>query len=253
MSELRTIEIDFDVHRHIEISRRGFSETPNAVLRRLLGLDQMRSHSNEAAPVDIRSWSSKGVVLPHGTRVRMEYNGRMHQGAILDGAWCVEGERSASPSAAASSVARTRHGKRTNLDGWVYWLVLVPGETDWKKLSHLRTPSAPTASGHPSNERENKVLHNSARSATGLPPESEVIVALEAFLAKVNRPVTPTEAYDRLADQFHLTMEQRFRLMDNGSDCHWENRVRFARRKLVDAGIMARTPRGLWSLSKRTY
>ena len=39
MQEFRSVEIDLDVHKRIELAREGFSETPNAVLRRLLGVD----------------------------------------------------------------------------------------------------------------------------------------------------------------------------------------------------------------------
>jgi hypothetical protein len=39
MADLQTIEIDFDVHKRIELERTSFTETPNAVLRRLLSID----------------------------------------------------------------------------------------------------------------------------------------------------------------------------------------------------------------------
>ena len=126
----------------------------------------------------------------------------------------------------------------------------MPGEETWVKLSAMRcdepNPSAPNATDE---EREIEVTHSNL-SVSDLPPESEVIVALETLLERKKRAVTPSEAYKALADEFGLTSEQRSRLMDNGRDCHWENRVRFARRKLVDAGIMAREPRGLWGLAK---
>ena len=38
MGEMRTIKIDFDIHKRIEMERRGFDDPPNAALRRLLGL-----------------------------------------------------------------------------------------------------------------------------------------------------------------------------------------------------------------------
>lgn len=249
MPEFRSIEIDFDVHKRIELARESFSETPNAVLRRLLGLDAATPRSLTAAHSGMRSWSGKGVLLPHGSRVRMEYNGRTHEGEILDGAWSVEGERFSSPSAAAGGVARTKDGNRTNLDGWIYWSVLPPGQDSWVKLADLRDGhSKAKPVRRPDTEERSEMLH-SLHSNSDLPPESEVMIALESLLTKVKRPVTPSEAYRALADHFHLSVEQRSRLMDNGKDCHWENRVRFARRKLVDAGVMAREPRGLWGLS----
>lgn len=250
MEEFQSVDIDFDVHKRIELARESFSETPNAVLRRLLGLDASRAGQQGISPAAMRAWSGKGVLLPHGTRLRMDYNGRTHEGEIADGSWLVEGARYSSPSAAAGGVGRTKDGKRTNLDGWIYWWVLPPGEENWVKLSDIRRkePSAASSKGN-HEEKEIKVKHSHI-SIADLPPESEVMAALEALLSKRKRAITPSEAYRELADEFGLTAKQRSRLMDNGKDCHWENRVRFARRKLVDAGIMAREPRGTWSLAK---
>lgn len=250
MAEFRSVDIDFDVHKRIELARESFSETPNAVLRRLLGLDAPRAVQAVIGAAAMRAWSGKGVQLPHGTRLRMDYNGRTHEGEIVDGSWLVEGKQFSSPSAAAGGIARTKDGKRTNLDGWIYWWALLPSEQAWMKLSEMRTDkpcgSAPSARDE---EREPEVKHPQIY-VSDLPPESEVMAALEAFLGKKNRDITPSEAYKALANEFNLTEEQRSRLMDSGNDCHWENRVRFARRKLVDAGVMAREPRGIWRLAK---
>jgi hypothetical protein len=138
MAEVRTIEIDFDVHKRIELERRSFSESPNAVLRRLLKIGGAASDAGMAAEKDGRPWSGKNVVLPHGTEVRMEYNGRRYTGAILDGRWLVEGKAFSSPSAAAGGVALTKGGQLTRLDGWIYWYAKRPGDTDWIAIRELR-------------------------------------------------------------------------------------------------------------------
>lgn len=138
MPELRTIEIDFDVHKRIELERRSFVETPNAVLRRLLKIDEGQSIAKPATSGGGRPWAGKGVTLPHGTELRMEYNGHVYMGMIQNGAWMVEGGQYKSPSAAAGGVARTKNGTRTNLDGWMYWQVKRPGETEWVEISSLR-------------------------------------------------------------------------------------------------------------------
>lgn len=158
MPNLRRIEIDFDVHKKIEEARRSFSDSPNAVLRRLLNIGDNEQSSERLAPMDnepgevpgVKSarpwldedseqpWWGKGVTLPHGTEVRMEYRGRMYSGVIDNGRWVVEGERFGSPSAAASGVARTKDGKRTNLDGWRYWFVRRPMDEDWIPINELR-------------------------------------------------------------------------------------------------------------------
>lgn len=141
MSQMRTIEIDFEVHKRIEMERTSFAETPNAVLRRLLKIDQSNLNAPAVKPEKnsgVRHWSGKGVILPHGTEVRMEYNGRVYSGKIFDGQWVVEGNIYNSPSGAASGEARTKAGKPTKLDGWRCWDVKRPGDTDWIAINTLR-------------------------------------------------------------------------------------------------------------------
>jgi hypothetical protein len=137
MANHRSIEIDFEIHKRIEVERQSFSETPTAVLRRLLGIDES-ALPEPATRKDGRPWAGKGVTLPHGTEVRMEYNGRVHTGVIDNGAWVVEGEEYKSPSAAAGGAARTRAGKRTQLDGWLYWQAKRPGDTQWVSIAQHR-------------------------------------------------------------------------------------------------------------------
>ena len=158
MPKLRRIEIDFAVHKKIEEARRSFSDSPNAVLRRLLNIGDDEQSSERLMPIgnepeevpgfksarpwldedSEQPWWGKGVTLPHGTEVQMEYRGRRYSGVIRNGRWLVEGERFGSPSAAASGVARTKDGKRTNLDGWRYWFVRRPMDEDWIPINQLR-------------------------------------------------------------------------------------------------------------------
>jgi hypothetical protein len=137
MSETRTIEIDFELHKKIETERTSFSETPNDVLRRLLNLGGRQSTPASSQPSG-RPWSGKGATLPHSTELRMEYNGRQYTGSIDDGEWFVEGQRFRSPSAAAGGVAITKDGTHPSLDGWVYWQVKRPGDGTWTPLKKLR-------------------------------------------------------------------------------------------------------------------
>jgi hypothetical protein len=134
-----TIEIDFDVHKVIEMARESFSETPNDVLRRLLKIGQTPKPETGLHGNGGRPWSGKGVILPSGTRVRMEYNGRSHSGEIIDGQWHVEGGIFGSPSAAAVGVAKNKAGEPiTSLDGWLYWHAQFPGTSKWIPISLLR-------------------------------------------------------------------------------------------------------------------
>ncbi len=139
MGEFRAIEIDFDVHKLIEGERKSFSESPNDVLRRLLGLAAGAGLAgNSPSKGNKRSWVGEGVTLPHGTLVRMHYNGRQHSGQIADGKWVVDGHIFDSPSGAASGVAITRKGQKTRLDGWRHWEVHLPTAVDWAPLGELR-------------------------------------------------------------------------------------------------------------------
>lgn len=252
MGEFRSIEIDFDIHKRIELERTSFEETPNAVLRRLLNIDNQHSAQDIlTSSTGCRPWAGKGIFLPHGTELRMKYNGRVHTGIIHNGEWMVEGSKYKSPSAAAGGVALTKDGKRTNLDGWLYWSVKLPDNGVWVRLSDLRPKRRMLSNLRLIPEQEQTVMTTRYTRHNDLPTENEVIAELESFLGQNPKPVTLPEAYRALADKFDLTPEQRNRIMPNGNEIHWENRVRYARRKLVDAGKIDRTlPRGLWALKK---
>jgi hypothetical protein len=140
MADYRDTKIDFDVHKVIETAKRNFSESDNAVLRRLLKID-----AADASPPKAnghagtgREWFGDGATLPHGTEVRMKYNGRLHTGQIDNGDWLVEGNRYNSPSAAAGGVGRTKKGGKTSLDGWLYWEAKRPGDREWVPIKSLR-------------------------------------------------------------------------------------------------------------------
>ena len=148
MSHFRNVQIDFDVHRQIELYRQGFDESPNDVLRRLLKIEGKRSSepvsasSRETTSGDGdssgQSWRGKGVELPHGTKLRMKYNRRTITGEIDNGEWRVGGRAYTSPSAAAIGSARTRKGERPQLSGWRYWSVKRPSDANWIHISQLR-------------------------------------------------------------------------------------------------------------------
>ena len=161
MPKLRSIDIDFDVHKKIEEARLSFDDSPNAVLRRLLNmtddnsssqyfgqgngeqglsgesLELMGSRSLSAEDLE-RPWWGKGVTLSHGTKLQMEYRGRQYDGEIHNGRWLVEGERFGSPSKAAGGVVLTKDGKHPQINGWIYWHVKRPGDEDWILINELR-------------------------------------------------------------------------------------------------------------------
>jgi hypothetical protein len=141
----RNIAVDFDVHKAIENERRGFTESPNDALRRLLKLPPPATPSKLSAPPPPakRSWSDKGVTLSSGTELRMKYNRRTYEGVIVNGEWVIGSKKFDSPSGAASGVAITKNGGTTKLDGWKYWYVKAPGEDKWTLIDDLRPETRP--------------------------------------------------------------------------------------------------------------
>ena len=133
----RTIDLDVELHRLIEARRGSFADTPNDVLRRLLGLEQVDERELDMI-FGSGEWSGKGVSLPAGSQLRMTYNGQTEYAEIRSGAWWVGNKRYFSPSGAASAVARTKRGSTTKLTGWRYWEVKRPGEEEWIPISKLR-------------------------------------------------------------------------------------------------------------------
>lgn len=137
----RTIDVDVELHRIIEARRGSFADTPNDVLRRLLGLAQLDVREVDTA-LGGGEWSGKGVSLPAGTQLRMTYNGQTEYAEIRSGAWWIGNQRFFSPSGAASAVARTKRGSTTKLTGWRYWEVKRPGDSEWTPISRLRNLAA---------------------------------------------------------------------------------------------------------------
>jgi hypothetical protein len=85
----------------------------------------------------------------------------------------------------------------------------------------------------------------------GLPSEIDTSIALhELLLERHPHSVTPTEAYNSLADRFELSSALRAQTMADGRN-HWQNRVQFARRKLVSDGLLDGSESGVWKLSVR--
>jgi hypothetical protein len=142
MSDYRTIEIDFDVHKLIEANRNNFSESANVVLRRLLrlkALPEPKAFIGNAMDSALgKPWVRGGLSLPHGTKLRMHYNKKWSDGVVLNGQLIVNGKAFKAPSPAASEVAITKRGEKTNLDGWRLWEAQIPGAAEWKTLDDLR-------------------------------------------------------------------------------------------------------------------
>ena len=139
--KLRTIEIDFEIHKAIELERKGFEEPEYIALRRLLNLGSPSSENDTDSIPAGKPWRGKDVELPHGTKLRMEYNGQVSRGEIENGIWIVEGKKAKSPSAAAKICNLTKEGTEPSLNGWIYWEAKRPNDTAWRRIDSLKPKS----------------------------------------------------------------------------------------------------------------
>lgn len=73
------------------------------------------------------------VYLPEGTKFRATYKGRTFLAEIKGGHWIdADGIARNSPSDAASAISHT------NVNGWRFWFVQMPGDPSWRRLDELR-------------------------------------------------------------------------------------------------------------------
>lgn len=77
-------------------------------------------------------WFSN-VHFPEGTKFRATYKGQSYVAEIRDGRWIgADGMARNSPSEAASAISNT------NVNGWRFWQVQMPGDPSWRKLDDLK-------------------------------------------------------------------------------------------------------------------
>lgn len=92
--------------------------------RRLLGLpEEELQERSEPSKTEGRPFVEDGVVVPHGSAARMEYQRgtQVYEGHFLNGMLVVDGESYPSLSAAAKGVAVAKDGSHPSLNGWLYW------------------------------------------------------------------------------------------------------------------------------------
>lgn len=132
------IPVDLEVYKALEARREAFSESHNDILRRALGLPEKPSSAPPLGSLEESIvWRKKGVGLPKGTRWRMSSGAGELNGSVVEGGFQYRGEVISSPSRLATTLYRTRAGKKTNLNGWRYIEVKRPGDSDWMMLSSL--------------------------------------------------------------------------------------------------------------------
>lgn len=83
------------------------------------------------------------------------------------------------------------------------------------------------------------------------PTQSEVEQALIDELRRRGKATRPMDLYEPLADRFGLSQEERTRARhDDQPGGEWSNRVQWARRRLVDRGIIVHEPYKPWALTE---
>lgn len=124
-----TVEIDFELFKHLTMRRRSEDHSINDVIREMAGLAPQQTGAGGPPK---GGWVSKGVHFPENTELRASYKGKEYLAVIKDGGIVVEGKKASSLSNAATQVTKT------NVDGWKFWECRVPGTTGWRSVANLR-------------------------------------------------------------------------------------------------------------------
>lgn len=144
-TQMRTIEVDWQVRQVIEAERQAYDDPPNAALRRLLGIDLPERPADVSASPDTgtgsASWNWKGVTLPEGTELRVKYSEVLAGGHVAKGLLTFDGEDFKTPSQAVMAVVARRRGTSTSINGWKHLHVRLPEESRFKPLSQVREKS----------------------------------------------------------------------------------------------------------------
>ena len=84
-----------------------------------------------------------------------------------------------------------------------------------------------------------------------LPKTSDVEEALLLFLQHRDESVTPQQVYAPLGDFFSLSRSEQQEPMPRQNERHWDNRVRTARKQLVERGLLDNSQHGVWTLTEK--
>jgi hypothetical protein len=148
------IDIDFDVFKALTALRQSEVDSYNDVLRRVLLIASTDLDTSGNENPDSPNWKGTkprlgaaaeaigraggdvyfgNTCFPKGTRFKAIYKGQSYSAEVRDGKWVGEdGIVRRSPSDAACAISNT------NVNGWRFWHVLRPGDSDWVRLDALR-------------------------------------------------------------------------------------------------------------------
>ena len=129
---MKSIEIDFEVYKHLTMMRETEEVSYNDVIRRLLNLGQRSNGKSDIVEKGKKPFVTKGVSFPHGTKFKANYKGKNYYAEVQDGALVYEGERHTSPSSAAIAITGN------SVNGWIFWECQFPGQSVWRSIKKLR-------------------------------------------------------------------------------------------------------------------
>lgn len=128
--DVRRIEVDEEVYRHLETKVRGF-EQPNDVLRRELGLDRPRVSAlvevaESRRPGGLKGLVDAGVIQPGDRLVHFQRRrAQEYEATVTADGWVVidSGEAFRDPSPALGKLTGT------SVSGWANWIHERTGKT----------------------------------------------------------------------------------------------------------------------------
>lgn len=134
-----TLDVDFEVWKALTAMRRSEADGYNDVLRRLLKLDAAEPEPMPRPPSHpiiqglTRPWLIKGIVVPHGSEMRMTYKGVTYTATVKNGEMeFPDGRTFTTPSKAAGAITKTM------VNGWLMWECRLPNSSSWVPLDALR-------------------------------------------------------------------------------------------------------------------
>jgi len=158
------IDIEFSLYQRLTLLLQDESDTYSNVIERLISAKSPESpsthqnvlaaligtaaqdtphdlnellHNTPRRPNDLAdllggAWFDN-VQFANGTRFTAQYKGATYNAEIKDGVWVgSDGVARTSPSAAASAISGT------NVNGWKFWFVKRPEDSDWQRMDDLR-------------------------------------------------------------------------------------------------------------------
>lgn len=135
------IEIDDQVMKELQKKAIPFEDTPNSVLRRLLGFENANNKNSipgpetKIIPVSISTVQDVPLNITNfleGKRLWRRYKGKDYYVDVKNGKYVIDGKEFYSPSAVAVHVT----GNPVN--GWIFWRYYDSNKDRWSLIDKLR-------------------------------------------------------------------------------------------------------------------